>query len=115
VTCNKWECDGSACKEYVHWELDHTNYLILKTYGYKVVMTNIFALNGKTVPEAFNGKTVSEALSCSDRDFDIWVLSLSRGDRDTQMAYIKYLIDKFYRWSKRKDPIIESVIKKFEL
>jgi hypothetical protein len=78
-------------------------------------MTNIFALNGKTVPEAFNGKTVSEALSCSDRDFDIWVLSLSRGDCDTQMAYIKYLIDKFYRWSKRKDPIIESVIKKFEL
>jgi hypothetical protein len=69
-------------------------------------MSNIFALNGKTVPEA---------LSCSDRDFDIWLLSLSRVDRDIQIAYIKYLIDKFYRWSKRKDPIIESVIKKFEL
>ena len=48
VTCNKSEYDGSACEEYVRWTFDRNNYLMLKHFGYKLVMSNILSLDWKT-------------------------------------------------------------------
>jgi hypothetical protein len=106
ATCNKSEYYGSACKEYVHWKFDHDNYLKLKRYGYKILMTERFMLGSMTI---------AEASSSTDEDFDAWMKSLAKVDQDTQRAYVQYLIDKFYNWSRQKDANIENVVKKLQI
>lgn len=106
VTCNKSEYDGSACEEYVHWKFDHDNYIKLKRYGHKILMTKRFMLGSMKI---------AEAIGSAENDFDVWLQSLSRADQYGQRAYVQYLVDNFYRWSRQKDANIENVIRKFQI